>query len=437
MLKSGKTPLLRARKLEEVLGVKRIYLKLEGSNPSGHKHDRIAEVLIKDLLAQGYDTLVCQGSFNYLKSLIYFARQENVKVVIPVFKYERWKSRYFADEMLLDFRKTKRESASKIVLKYAKDNAYYLAYEGYTNTHISQMVLEELTEEILQGSANPIDDFYIQFGYGYTLTSMYNAMLKSWVNGKIKTFPNIMCGTYLDTDYLIANGDHEDWLSSAQKRSLFDQRLIDQSRDALRETHGDIIRVSDELLKESVSLLKRYERVIVTRQEAYAFAAFLKKQREQPETNRNHVIVLNDGISSIRIERIRDFGRHSKETILDYAKTWLAQYSDPTIEMVEAIEQAMQKGYILIASTHDDVEGICVVVHTGFAEFIPTYHLAYIGITKQTKGRGVGTELIKRAIDLTGEKLSLHVDLDNQKAKKLYEKMGFRHVYNRMIYYGE
>ncbi|MFP4187698.1 MAG: pyridoxal-phosphate dependent enzyme [Acholeplasmataceae bacterium] len=437
MLKSGKTPLLRARKLEEVLGIKRIFLKLEGSNPSGHKHDRIAEVLIKDLLAQGYDTLLAHGSFRYLTSLIHFAQQEDVRVLIPIFKYERWKSRYFSADMLLDFRKSRHESASETITEYARKNNCYLAYEGYTNTHISQMVLEELTEEIIYGSVEPIDDFYIQFGYGYTLTSMYNAVLKSWLNGRIRSFPNIMCGTFLNEDYLIANGDHEDWLTTTEKRSLFDQRLIDESRAALRETHGDVIRVSDELLRESVTLLKRYERVIVTRQEAYAFAAFLKQQREKPETNKNHVIVLNDGVSSIRIERIHDFERYSKETILDYTRTWLAQYSDPTIEMVEAIEQAMEKGYVLIASTKENVEGICIVVHTGFADFLPTYHLGYIGITKQTKGRGVGTELIKRAIDLTGEKLSLHVDPANQKAKKLYEKMGFRHVYDRMIYQGK
>ena len=45
MRKSGRTPLMRARKLENVLNVGEIFLKLEGANPSGSEYDRIAEVL--------------------------------------------------------------------------------------------------------------------------------------------------------------------------------------------------------------------------------------------------------------------------------------------------------------------------------------------------------------------------------------------------------
>jgi threonine synthase len=70
----------------------------------------------------------------------------------------------------------------------------------------------------------------------------------------------------------------------------------------------------------------------------------------------------------------------------------------------------------------------------GFKDFIPTYHLAYIGVKPGNKGRGVASELIQRAIELTDGNLSLHVDLDNKRAKNLYRKMGFDHVYDRMIY---
>ena len=57
-----------------------------------------------------------------------------------------------------------------------------------------------------------------------------------------------------------------------------------------------------------------------------------------------------------------------------------------------------------------------------------------MGTDSASKGRGIGTELIKRAIDISDGNIFLHVDLDNQRAQKLYEKLGFRHVYNRMMY---
>ena len=95
----------------------------------------------------------------------------------------------------------------------------------------------------------------------------------------------------------------------------------------------------------------------------------------------------------------------------------------------------MEKGHILLASRNGKYEGVCIVANTGFEYFHPHYHLAYIGTEKSSKGRGLATELIQRAIDLTDGSISLHVDLDNKGAKKLYEKLGFKHVYNRMIYY--
>ena len=115
----------------------------------------------------------------------------------------------------------------------------------------------------------------------------------------------------------------------------------------------------------------------------------------------------------------------------------LVEYSDSVEETEDAIMNAIDKGFILLASRDGVYEGVCIIANLGFKDFIPKYHLAYVGTNKSSKGRGVGTELIQRAIDLTDGNLSLHVDLDNKGAKKLYERLGFKHTYNRMIYEGE
>ena len=53
----GKTPLVRAKNLEQKLGIKNIYLKLEGNNPSGYRIDRLTYVLIKDALRINKNTI--------------------------------------------------------------------------------------------------------------------------------------------------------------------------------------------------------------------------------------------------------------------------------------------------------------------------------------------------------------------------------------------
>ena len=85
---SGKTPLMRSKKLEKYFGVKEIYLKLEGSNPFGHKFDRISELIIKDAVNQNKDSILVNGSDDYINSVVQFANKYSIETKIPLFKDE-------------------------------------------------------------------------------------------------------------------------------------------------------------------------------------------------------------------------------------------------------------------------------------------------------------------------------------------------------------
>jgi len=103
-------------------------------------------------------------------------------------------------------------------------------------------------------------------------------------------------------------------------------------------------------------------------------------------------------------------------------------------ETEEAIEFAMRDGFIVIDFAKQYSQGIGVVVKFGFEKVLPTYHMVYIGTKEGNKGRGIASELINYLIELTEGKLSLHVDLENKRAKTLYHKLGFKTAYFRMIY---
>jgi threonine synthase len=448
MLKSGRTPLLRAHKLEKLLDVGEIYIKLEGANPAGHKHDRIAEVLVKDAIAHKYTGIVVNGSVSYINSILYYAALENLDIVIPLFKGERWKIVKFKDKGILDLRSLKYKSQLEIITKTAKDKNYYLAAEGYTNTHISQMILENLTDEIFTKLNYKVDTIYTQLSYGYTLTSIHNYLLKKWMNGEIEKFSNIICGTwgkgnavfqYFQRTKEIKNNVLEGFKDEELSRNhiLLDIELLEQTFLDINETDGEVISISKELLKESVKILRQKEQIKVNEQEAYSFAAFYKLVKDKKIKNGRHVIILNEGKSIINIENLNDYDEVSKDKLVKLTRELLVQYSDSVVETEDAIKNAIDKGFILLASRNGIYEGVCIIVNLGFEKFIPKYHLAYIGTNKASKGRGVGTELIQRAIDLTHGNLSLHVDLDNKGAKKLYKRLGFKHAYNRMIYQGE
>jgi threonine synthase len=211
-------------------------------------------------------------------------------------------------------------------------------------------------------------------------------------------------------------------------------QLLEETLKAVKDTEGEIITVTEDLLKEASALLRSTEQINLSTEEAYSFAGFYKMAKTGLMKKGTHIIILNDGRSDVQIERVTDNSQFSIEVLKSYVDNFLMQYSDPLDEIEESIENALAKGAIFLAFMNKEVQGITIVVHGGFEKFFPTYHLAYIGTNKGRKGRGIASALIDEVIQFSDGKVSLHVDLDNKRAKKLYEKFGFKHKYNRMIY---
>ena len=61
----GDTQLVRARNIERHVGLRQIFLKFEGGNPTGTQKDRIAFAQAMDALRRGYDTVTVATCGNY------------------------------------------------------------------------------------------------------------------------------------------------------------------------------------------------------------------------------------------------------------------------------------------------------------------------------------------------------------------------------------
>lgn len=445
MRKSGRTPLMRAKKIEKALGIEEIYLKLEGANPSGHKYDRIAEVLVRDAVATGFKKILVDGSYCYIQSVMLFAKLQELEVKVPLFKQEKWKMSKLDKSILFDLR-DKKDAFTRLQLRdIAEKNDMYLMCEWNLNNIISHLVLEDMMKECLERMDFNVDTITLQLGYGYTLSSVYSGLIKSWVDEELSELPELLCGSspswqeVLDQYAKKMNiGQMETNQNDTEKTDL---RLYEKHSDIvgtimkiIMETRVEMIGIEEDDLKRATTMLRELEGVTVSKKEAYAMAAFIKKTKQGLLKNGKHLIILNDAKSEIEVCEIKSFNDKSKDDLIEMTRTWLATYNDSVGETVDAIEKAMKEGFLLIAKRNGEEQGICIVVSMGFKRFIPTYHLAYIGVKPGNKGRGVASELIGRAIELTEGNLSLHVDIDNKRAKNLYRKMGFNHVYDRMIY---
>ncbi len=81
-LQEGGTPLYKAERLAKEVGVKELYLKNEGANPTGSFKDRGMTVGVTKALEFGYTTVGCASTGNTSASLAAYAAKAGLKCVV-------------------------------------------------------------------------------------------------------------------------------------------------------------------------------------------------------------------------------------------------------------------------------------------------------------------------------------------------------------------
>lgn len=125
-----------------------------------------------------------------------------------------------------------------------------------------------------------------------------------------------------------------------------------------------------------------------------------------------------------------------KKEIADFLFEHLDEYGDTHADIMKCLDYALsnyphQGGFVLLAREDQDIAGAVVMNQTGMEGYIPENILVYIAVHKSYRGKGVGKELMQKAVNLAKGNVALHVEPDNP-ARKLYEKLGFTSKYLEM-----
>ncbi len=81
-LEEGGTPLYRAKNLEKELGIKELYIKNEGANPSGSFKDRGMTVGVSKAIELGATSVGCASTGNTSASLAAYAGKAGIKCIV-------------------------------------------------------------------------------------------------------------------------------------------------------------------------------------------------------------------------------------------------------------------------------------------------------------------------------------------------------------------
>jgi threonine synthase len=441
----GRTPLLRARNLEKKLGIEKIFLKLEGNNLGGNRLDRLSILLIKDAIASKKDTICLAENVFLAKSLAVLSQFYNLKCVF-VFKdlavvegideFKRENVQILKSE----------EDAISRSMAMAKENLWYDANPSYQNAMLNILALSGIADELAKKIRKPISNVYIQTGVGYGISGMHLGFKRLWIEGKVDKVPVLHgctseTGNVIYEEYKKTNLEafHENTPPSEMSKyniNVYNTGLstLKSVFDAVHDTGGKVKGISDDLLEKHMDFFREVEPDIeISIENAYSIAGFLRDVEDGKIQNGIHVVVLNDGKVSMDIEEV-EAEEVDVDMVVDCLHNWLEDYRDSKEEIKEAVLDARKTGHILFARQNDEVIAIALVVNLKFNHFIPQYHLGYIAAKNGQEGKGIATELLNKVIDLTDGKFSLHVESGNERAIAVYEKMGLKKSYVRMIY---
>ena len=126
----------------------------------------------------------------------------------------------------------------------------------------------------------------------------------------------------------------------------------------------------------------------------------------------------------------------SKQELIDFLHMHLDQFGDSKAAISKCIDFAFSKngglgGFILTAYYDDELCGALIMNKTGMSEYIPENILVYVAVNSKFRNKGIGKQIVERALKEADGNIKLHVEYENP-AKRLYERIGFTTKYAEM-----
>ena len=128
----------------------------------------------------------------------------------------------------------------------------------------------------------------------------------------------------------------------------------------------------------------------------------------------------------------------SREEYVDFLFTHLERFGDPKKDINACIDYAFSDseyagGFCLAAFYEGKMAGALIMNDTGMKGYIPENILMYVAVDGSLRGKGLGRQIVEKAISMAEGNVKLHVEYDNP-AKRLYERIGFKSKYAEMRY---
>jgi threonine synthase len=302
----GDTALIRARNLERETGLRQIFLKFEGGNPTGTQKDRIAFAQAMDALRRGFDTITVAtcGNFGVAQSLAAALAGIRCVIYIPsTYHTHRLREMEQLGAEIVrnpgDY-----EAAVDASSIRAEKEEWYDANPGGTNTTIQMGAYGSISYEIYDDLGDAPVSIATPVSNGTTFTGIFKGFASLYRRGKISRMPRMVAGSSFRKNPIVHaalknKATCEDLVPDKIKETKVNEPLINWhaidgnlALKAIRETNGWAGDATDKAMRSYSKLIREREGLDVLPASTAGLIALINQHQKDPLPNDRYVAVL-------------------------------------------------------------------------------------------------------------------------------------------------
>jgi threonine synthase len=302
----GDTSLYRARNIEREIGLRQIYLKFEGGNPTGTQKDRIAFAQAMDAMRRGFDTMTLATCGNYGVACALASSIAGIRCIIFVPETYHTKRIDEMTELGAEIIRVNGdyERSVAVASEEAHKNEYYDANPGGDNIVLQLKAYGEIAYEIYDELRDAPRIIAVPVSNGTLLAGLYKGFLSLYRRGKTSKMPKFIAGSSFKKNpivqaVLLNKETCEDLLPNKIKESKINEPLInwhsidgDLALDAIRKTGGWALDATDKEMLLYSRLIREKEGMSVLPASTAGIIALINKHKKEPISSDRFVAVL-------------------------------------------------------------------------------------------------------------------------------------------------
>jgi threonine synthase len=305
-LEVGDTSFTRARNLERDHGIRQLYLKFEGNNPTGTHKDRIAFRQCHDALRREFGTIALASCGNYGAAMALASRLGGLRCIIYI-------PEQFHSERIREIEKNgalvKRhpgsyEDAVRYAIRQASKYNWYDANPGGVNTPLQVQAYSEIAFEIYDALRDAPKMVAVPVSNGTLLAGVYRGFVSLHKRGKTSRIPRLIAASSSHKNPIIYSFTKNldscvDLVPDKIRETRINEPLInwhsfdgEEALYALRQSNGRAFNISDEKMMGFARQLKDKEGLHVLPASTAGLVAMLELNGQEDLEPDRYVVIL-------------------------------------------------------------------------------------------------------------------------------------------------